>query len=242
MRTLTLIAFSNPVLRAARRAAPLCCVLAMGCITSRTGAYLNADQAAETKLAICPEGMIEDVEDNNDQIRQQEGRGGYWFSFYDAEGTTISPKSELFDQGGPQGSKYFAHAKGKMATSGTSIYAGIGFNLADPKSLYDASKYQGISFWAKGNATVRFKTPDVQTEPGGDRCTSCYNDFGVDIALYPEWTRFTVPFSKLKQQPGWGDSAPAVASDALFAIQWQVSKPGAEFDFAIDNVEFVGCK
>lgn len=242
MRTFTLIAFSRQLPRIGCCVLPLTLSLATGCITSRTGAYLNADEAAEAKLSVCPEGMIEDVEDNNDQILQKEGRGGYWFSFYDAEGTKISPKSELFAPGGPQGSKYFAHAKGKLATSGASIYAGIGFNLADPKSLYDASKYQGISFWAKGNATLRFKTPDVQTEPGGDRCTSCYNDFGVDIALYPEWTRFTVPFAKMKQQPGWGDPAPAVAKDALFAIQWQVSKPGAEFDFAIDNVEFVGCK
>jgi endoglucanase len=216
--------------------------LSTACITSRTGAYLNADEASATTLSLCPEGQIEDIEDGNDQILQKEGRGGYWFTFFDSEGSKITPKAELFAAGGPKGSGHYARAAGKMAASGASIYAGMGFNLADPKSAYDAGKYQGISFWAKGNATVRFKTPDAQTEPSGDKCTDCYNDFGVDIALYPEWTRFTVPFAKMKQQPGWGDAAPAVANDALFAVQWQVGKPGADFDVSIDNVEFVGCK
>jgi endoglucanase len=218
------------------------CISASGCITSRTGAYLNADEAAAEKLGRCPDGLIEDLEDGDTQVNKTEGRNGYWFTFYDPAGSTISPSSKLLTDGGSTAdSKMFAKASGKMATSGPSIYAGLGFNITDPKSPYDASKYRGIAFWAKGPGTVRFKTPDVNTEPGGDKCVDCYNDFGVDIYLSKDWTRYTIPFDKMKQQPGWGDPAPGVASDGLFAIQWQVGAKGADYEVSIDGVEFVGC-
>ncbi len=218
------------------------CTLATGCITSRTGAYLNADEAAAEKLGSCPDGLIEDMNDGDTQIIKIDGRSGYWFTFKDPEGSTITPQDKLLVPGGHDAnSKNYAKGSGKMATTGPAIYAGLGFNLTDPKSPYDASKYKGIAFWAKGPGTIRFKTPDINTEPSGDRCTDCYNDFGVDIYLSKEWTRYTVPFEKMTQQPGWGDPAPGVASDAIFAIQWQYSTKGAEYELSIGDVEFVGC-
>ena len=222
-------------------------VLSLGlmpaCITSPTGAYLNADEAAAMKLKSCPAGLIDDGEDDNSQVMKVEGRDGYWFTFKDTEGTTVEPSGEFqMSQGGPPGSNYAARMTGNVASAGKSLYVGMGFNLKDPQIPYDASKYQGVSFWGKGPGIIRFKTPDVNTHPAGDRCSDCYNDFGVEIYLSEKWTRYTVPFEKMKQQPGWGDPAPEVAKDALFAVQWQYSKPGADFDIMIDNVEFVGCQ
>ena len=213
-----------------------------GCITSPTGSLKASLEAREMQLDPCPGGLIEDAEDNNSQILKNEERGGYWFTFVDEAGSTIEPHGEFtMSPGGPPGSQYAAHVKGQMAGSGASIYAGFGFAIADPKAPYDASKYKGVSFWAKGPGTVRFKTPDINTDPQGDRCNDCYNDFGVDIYLSEEWTRYTVPFSKMKQQSGWGDPAPAVATDGLFAIQWQYGQPDSAFDLWVDNIEFVGC-
>jgi hypothetical protein len=213
-----------------------------GCITSPTGAYLNAEEAKTVQYQPCPNGMIEDLEDGNVQIKKLEGRGDYWFTSVDAEGTAINAKDEIPEAGGPQASKFAAHMRGKLASSGPSVYAVMGFNITESRRPYDASKAEAIRFWGKGPGVVRFKTPDINTAPAGDRCKDCYNDFGVDIYLSETWTRYTVPFAKLKQQPGWGDRAPSVAKDALFAIQWQVSKKGAPFDLWIDDVEFVGCK
>ena len=129
----------------------------------------------------------------------------------------------------------------EMAPAGDSLYVGVGFGLTNPKTPFDLSKAKGISFWAKGPGRVRFKAPDINTEPSGDRCTDCYNDFGVDIYLTDQWVRYTVPFEKMNQQPGWGDRAPALSSNAVIAVQWQFSTANTEYDIWFDNIELVGC-
>jgi endoglucanase len=219
------------------------CGLLVGCITSPVWEYGATAEATEVKLKSCPTGLIDDAEDKDNQVVKSEGREGYWFTFVDTEGSTIAPKGEFtMAEGGPPGSKYAARAKGHLAASGKSLYAGLGFAFTSPKSPYDASKYKGVSFWAKGPGKIRFKAPDVNTTPEGDKCSDCYNDFGVELYLSDQWTRYTIPFEKLAQQPGWGDRTPAVAKDALFALQWQYSTPNTDYDIWIDNIELVGCE
>lgn len=190
----------------------------------------------------CPAGKVEDAEDGNTQVINEDGRGGYWFTSVDTAGSKLDQAKFAMSEGGANGSAYAARMGGRLTEAGKSIYAVLGFAISNPKSPYDASHYQGVSFWAIGPGLVSFKAADVNTEPMGDRCTDCYNKFGVDIYLSDQWTRYTVPFEKMKQSPGWGDPAPAVASHALFALEWHVSKPGASFDFAVDDIEFVGCE
>jgi endoglucanase len=213
-----------------------------GCITSAPGEYGVSAEVRELKLSDCPNGIIDDAEDENSQITLGGSDAGYWFTFKDEVGSTVEPSGDFkMSEGGAEGSKYAAHMKGKMAAAGTSIYVGMGFQFTNPKGLYDAGKAQGVRFWAKGPGRIRFKTPDVNTEPSGDRCSSCYNDFGVDLQLSDKWERYTVPFSAMRQQDGWGDRAPSVSKDKLFAAQWQFGTPGADYDIWIDNIALVGC-
>jgi endoglucanase len=217
--------------------------LLAGCITDPPHKWGDTPEAKKLQLGPCPNGLIDDGEDNNNQIIEQQNRDGYWFTFADEEGSTIEPQGDfVMSPGGPPGSKYAARMRGKMAAKGKSLYVGMGFSLKSPKVPYDATWAKGISFWAKGPGKVRFKTPDINTIPEGDRCTDCYNDFGVDLYLENRWIRYTVPFEKMQQQPGWGDRAPALSVDALFAIQWQFNAPDTEYDIWIDNIEFVGCQ
>ncbi len=223
--------------------------ISSGCITSSPAEYGATPAAKKLDLAVCENGLLDDGEDNNGQIVKVDGRDGYWFTFGDTVGTKFTPKGpfEMSPGGRPSGgglpeSKYSARVKGKMAVSGKSIYAGVGFALANPKSGFDLSHAKGIQFWAKGPGKVRFKTPDINTDPAGDRCEDCYNDFGVDIYLSDKWERYTVPFMEMQQQPGWGDRAPHVATGAIYAVQWQFTTPGAEFDLAFDDVFLVGCE
>jgi endoglucanase len=213
-----------------------------GCITSPTYEYGPTAEAKKASLPQCRDGLLDNLEDGTQQIEKVAGRGGYWFTFMDTFGSTIDPRGEVKPQpGGVSGSKYAMHGWGKMAGTGD-VYAGIGFSLTDPKGPYDAGAAKGLQFWAKGPARVRFKTPDINTVPEGDRCNDCYNDFGVDITLQDTWQRYTVPFEKMQQQPGWGDRAPQVDSHHLFAIQWQVSTKNANYDIWFDDIWFVGCE
>lgn len=217
--------------------------LVAGCITSHPSNYGETAAAKRTQLGPCPNGLLDDGEDGNNQIPETAGRGGYWFTFVDDLGSTVQPKGEFaMAEGGANGSRHAARITGKMAPAGDSLYAGMGFALTNPKTPYDVSPAKGIRFWAKGPAKVRFKTPDINTEPGGDRCTDCYNDFGVDLYLMQDWIRYTVPFEDMSQQPGWGDRAPEVDRTKLFAVQWQYNAPNTEYEFWVDDIELVGCE
>lgn len=216
--------------------------LCWGCITSPVWEYGATAAAKKAELGACSNGLLDDAEDGDNQISEVAERDGYWFTFVDQWGSTIEPKGEfVMSEGGRPGSKRAARMSGKMARAGDSLYAGMGFAMTNPKTPYDVSPATGIRFWAKGPGQVRFKMPDINTEPSGDRCTDCYNDFGVDLFLQDEWTRYTVPFASMQQQPGWGDRAPELERTGIIAVQWQYNTTGADYEIWVDDVELVGC-
>lgn len=213
-----------------------------GCITSPVWQYGDTKEAKEVRLSSCRDGLLDDGEDGNTQISVTDGRDGYWFAFVDHWGSTMEPRKRFAPaQGGIPGSKHAFRIHGKLASTGDSLYAGIGFAFSSPKIPFDISHAKGIRFWAKGPGRIRFKIPDRNTDPQGDRCTDCYNDFGVDIYLQDEWIRYTVPFDKMSQQDGWGDRAPALDPEGAMVVQWQFGTPGAEYDLWVDQIELVGC-
>lgn len=224
------------------------CVFTVGCIPIATpGTGAAAANSADGKK--CPaDGVIDDAEDDNNQIAPNKGRGGYWYTFLDKAGSTIQPAAGstfAMSAGGAEGSAHAAHMSGKVG-NGTVVYGGMGFNFVDPKGMYDASAYKGISFWAKvgpGSGThVRVKVPDVNTDDAGKVCTACFNDFGTDLELTTTWTKYTLPFSSMTQMVGWGAPQPgAITASKLFGVQWQVNTPGASYDVWVDDVEFTGC-
>ena len=211
----------------------------------------NPEAAKGAALKECgPTGQIDDFEDNNNQNLVVDNRGGYWYTFADKTGTTVWP--EVGDAGGTftpseggYNSKYAAEFKGKIGTAAI-VFGAVGMNFQDPKATYDASKYEGVTFFAKRgpNSTgkVRLKIPDKYTDPEGGVCSECFNDFGVDLNLSEQWTRYVLPFRDLKQLEGWGaPRKPHIDPTTLFGMQWQVNVPGADYDMFVDNVAFI-CK
>jgi endoglucanase len=202
-----------------------------------------------TGLKECaPEGLIDDGEDGNNQNLPNDNRGGYWYTFRDKKGTTIEPVAGedggtfAMSEGG-HGSQFAARYHGKVGT-GAPLFAGMGMNFVDPKAPYDASKYAGISFWAKKaeNSTgkVRLKVPDTNTDPEGGVCTECFNDFGGDLNLTTDWKQYIFPWKTMKQMPGWGSPRkPHITPSKIFGIQFQVNVPSANYDIYIDDLKFI---
>lgn len=146
--------------------------------------------------------MMEDIEDGDTQSLKLEGRGGYWYTTVDQDGSTMTPQQFKPDSPGRAGSTGGAHMSGKLAPAAPGVYpyAGLGFSIADQKT-YDASQYKGVTFWAKGPGKIRFEIPDGYTSPAGGWCTDCYNDFGVELGLTDQWEQYTVLFEWLLQKP-----------------------------------------
>jgi len=180
------------------------------------------------------------------------GRGGYWYTFLDKEGSTVTPMpgaqggTFAMEAGGANGTKMAAHMTGSVA-SAEIVYAGMGMNFVDPKGQYDSSAYKGISFWAKkgprSTNKVRLKVPDKSTDPDGKICTECFNDFGADLTLTDDWQQFTLPFTAMKQIKTWGSPHPdGIDPATVYGIQFQVNDKGQKFDIWIDELQFTGCQ
>jgi hypothetical protein len=132
-----------------------------------------------------------------------------------------------------------AHMSGQMASIGDAVYAGMGVWLTDPTGPYDASRYSGVTFWAKGPGRVRFEIPDVHTGPEGGICKDCYNDFGIVLALESEWRKYTIRFEWLEQRSGWGEPYPALQTDQILKLEWEFNGKGRAYDIWVDDIAFV---
>ncbi len=215
-----------------------------------------AGEAAQVKTCsgetvAAADGLIDDMEDNDNASATQAGRAGYWYVSKDDKGSTAEPadvKGNMGD-GGANNSKKALHVTGKTATVDGAWGVGVGIGFGPAKQTYDASKYAGISFFvkagAKGTKNLRVKVSDVNTHPDGGVCKAdngCWNHFGKDLTLTEQWQEVKVPFAEMKQQDGWGDPhPPSITPNKVFDINWSIDK-GQEFDVWIDDVKFIDCK
>jgi endoglucanase len=220
---------------------------ASGCISSPAWEYGSTAKAKALDVPACGESaVIEDGEDFDSKDfghkgNVVDGRGGNWFTFVDPNGSTVTPSGWPFKMGtvGRNGSRGAPRMSGKMASAGDAVYAGMGVWLTDPTGPYDASKYTGVTFWAKGPGRVRFEIPDVHTGPEGGICKDCYNDFGIVLALEPDWRKYTIRFEWLQQRSGWGEPYPALQTDQILKLEWEFNGAGRAYDITIDDIAFV---
>jgi hypothetical protein len=133
----------------------------------------------------------------------------------------------------------------------------------------DLSAYSGITFWAMadpaGAKTLFVTLNDRNTDPHGGICNAadpsdtsdCYNGFGQAIALTGVFTRYTIEFSSLQQQEGWGYHPNPSVLDVrhVYGPSFQINLPpcppdgttvcasgnlsAVSFDFWIDDLYFV---
>lgn len=178
----------------------------------------------------------------DDEIPDLDGRVGYWFTYndgsLDGEQTPI-PGSFQPAVGGAAGTSYCA---GTVGQGFLSWGAGMGVKLNNDfggDCPYDASTYDGITFFARGTVSARVSITTRATHPiaQGGTCDpgmgQCSDHFGVSLALGDEWQEYTIEWADLIQQ-GWGIPA-GFDPGQIIEIQWQV--PVAQpFDVQVDEL------
>ena len=178
---------------------------------------------------------------------------GAWFSYGDSTvGAALTPAGgTTFKPAQPgNASLYSACLKGAGFTTWG---AGMGFNLNDPGDgkggsavqSFNATPYTSFTFWAKATTalSIKFKVPTKSSDPAGKVCMgdtgamACYNHPAREVALTTDWQPYTVTFSSLAQEAGWGLQAPVNPAD-FFGVRLEVGKAAGNFEFCVDGFAF----
>jgi hypothetical protein len=175
---------------------------------------------------------------------------------YDDGTNSGSPNMSIVGPGNAS-SKYAA----SLATTSQATKSGAGIGLW--MGCVDASSYQGLSFWVKGNAPAKSVTltlaseatspPDQTDAAGGGTCTSgTCKGASVDFPVTTTWSQVLVKWSAFA--PGTANgSTVATTGDDINGMGWYVPlayAPGvgdagyvpvaSAYDFSVDDIQFFG--
>jgi uncharacterized membrane protein YgcG len=214
--------------------------------TTGTGGTTSATTLTGLCAPVGNDPLIDNFEDGNKLIGAFEQRLGYWFGFHAGSTCSATPPTDTtFVPSTPNpsnGSIYAGRTLGTGCTSSAGDWSGGGLGFAFAYSYsngtsnicangYNASKYTGIAFDARGSGTLRFEVASI--------LNTNENFFGYDFTVGSSWARYTIRWSQLTQNTSWpvgiisGPLNPAL----FWKFQW-LSK-SATYDFSLDNVSFI---
>lgn len=201
--------------------------------------------------------LLDDFEDGDPAVSGN-GLAGWWFGFDDESGGSQLP--EPFASEAPGRSSGFGlHITGSGYTEWGSVYAvTLATRGAGGDCLYDASIYDGISFWVKGSIEVdpgnasyvderdrgvlKVQLHEKRTAPlsYGGSCDpligECWNSYRMRIPVTECWTRHAVRFEDLEQDE-WGQKFGSLDSSQLYQFALEVTRYHT-YDYWIDDIEF----
>jgi hypothetical protein len=206
----------------------------------------SVSQTCQGPTRRAEDGLIDDLEDGDGRAAPFGGRNGYWWVAKADHALVTMPQDPFASSdGGVAASKKVVRFAGKT-DSRDPWGAAVGLSFLESNGFYDASKYAGVAFSiraTKAELSVRLKLPDVSSHPNGGLCKSeCWNSFGKDLIVGPDWRRVVVTWNELGQQPNWGNPRPpAISVDKIRNIEWAVNQ-GVDFDVEVDDIHFVVCR
>jgi len=181
------------------------------------------------------EPAIDDFEDGDDAIRPLEGRVGFWrwAREIDAPGTAPAlipvPRADA-----TRGNRLAQHVKGgQLADWGATVE--FDFRPA----CYDASRYVGVSFQARGPGRIYFAPRERSVIPiaeGGSCEVDCYNPHVAKIELESAWRTYQVRWTELRQR---GIGKPALDAHRLHSLAFLIRPEDTPYDVWLDDLRFL---
>jgi hypothetical protein len=212
-------------------------------VAAETDAATNAarDAGPPPLLSCKPRGgndaqkLIDDFEDEDNLIIAYPASTGEWYASKDDSNGTFALTFEALAE--PRGVSLAAlHAVG---AHNTTWGAAPGIDWLG--CVFDASRYVGVHFWARGVGQIRLASavPAVVPQSFGGSCTreaagGCWDSHQTTVALSADWQEHFIPFDTLKQM-GWGVDAGPFDPSQMFNLEFQ-TQMGTAFDFWVDDL------
>jgi hypothetical protein len=198
-----------------------------------------ASQASDPCLALAPsagsEPSIDDFEDGDDAVRSLEGRAGFWrwAREIDAPGTAPAlipvPRADA-----TRANRLAQHVKG-----GQLMDWGATIEFDFRPACYDASKYVGVSFQARGPGRIYVAPRERSVIPiaeGGSCESDCHNPHVAKIELESAWRTYQVRWSELRQR---GIGKPPLDARRLHSLAFLIRPEDTPYDVWLDDVRFL---
>lgn len=235
-----------------------------------TGGAASAAGGAEGTLSVCdvaggksvgdPDGswLIDDFDSGQNGFATN-GLSGSWFGYTDGSpGEQVPTASAILPEpGGPTGEGHALHVRGQGFDSwGSGFVASLATSSGGEGCLFDASAYDGLTFWAKGEIGEDLGVGGAAYDAGqllllviekdvvplsqGGNCEAaegaCWDSHRTRLTLDSCWRRYAVPFSELAQG-GFGLAAGPLDLEELSTINFEVGR-GNRYDVWIDELSF----
>ncbi len=186
--------------------------------------------------------LIDDLEDGNHQIALT-GQIGYWYSYNDGTGTqtpapvdpfapvTVSPPID----GSSSTKAVHVRWLGMMSWGG-----GFGAAFTDDSTVYyDASAYDGVTFWARIESGSETRVDLILAEQRSlaPACTVCGHHPTYALTLTTSWQRFYLPFALFQGDGGGDPSFVDLDPSGLYGIQF-FRGAGHTIDMWVDDIAF----
>jgi hypothetical protein len=128
-------------------------------------------------------------------------------------------------------------ARNGFAWWGAGVHVGVN-STQQENCPYDASRYGGISFYAKGTGTVTVSvatSPTVPLNAGGTCTVSCFDYYAVYIDLTDSWVPYEIPWEELAQD-GWGTPVDFSPAEVMY-FEFEFGE-NVDFDLYVDDLSF----
>ena len=181
------------------------------------------------------EPSIDDFEDGDDEVRPLEGRTGFWrwAREIDAPGSAPAlipvPRPDA-----TRANRLAQHVKGGQLVDWGAI---VEFDFRP--ACYDASKYVGVSFQARGPGRIYFAPRERSVIPiaeGGSCELDCYNPHVAKIELESTWRTYQVRWAEVRQR---GIGKPALDTRRLHSLAFLIRAEDTPYDVWLDDVRFL---
>lgn len=179
--------------------------------------------------------LIDDFEDSDDSLPALEGRVGFWrwAREIDAPGTAPAlipvPRPDA-----TRTNRLALHVKG-----GLLVDWGATVEVNFRPGCYDASKYVGITFQARGPGRIYVAPREVAVIPvaeGGTCERDCHNPHVAKVDLDAAWHVYQVRWADVRQR---GMGKPPLDPQRLNSIAFLIRPEDTPYDVWLDDVRFL---